>query len=56
MPESETIAIELTCVECGRSPRRGEVWRVLFADRVAQEVVIYCPECAEHEFGSFESA
>jgi len=27
MPEPETTALELTCAECGRSPRRGEVWR-----------------------------
>jgi hypothetical protein len=49
MPESETVALNLTCAECGRSPRPGEVWRVLFAD--LGEAVTYCPECAEREFG-----
>jgi hypothetical protein len=49
MPESETVALNLTCAECGRSPRPGEVLRVLFAD--LGEAVTYCPECAEREFG-----
>jgi hypothetical protein len=42
MPETETAALDLTCVECGRSPRPGEIWRLLFAD--IGEVAIYCPE------------
>jgi hypothetical protein len=50
MPDLETIAPDLTCVECGRSPRALEMWRVLFVDLA--EVAIYCPECAEREFGS----
>jgi hypothetical protein len=41
MPESETPALDLTCAECGRSPRRGELWRVYFAD--LGEAVTYCP-------------
>jgi hypothetical protein len=49
MPEPETPALDLTCAECGRSPRRGEVWRVLFAD--IGEVYVFCPVCAEREFG-----
>jgi hypothetical protein len=51
MPEAEILALELTCAECRRSPRRGEVWRILFADRVAREAFIFCPECAERECG-----
>jgi hypothetical protein len=53
MPEPETAALSLTCAECGRSPRPGEVWRVYFAD--IGEAVTYCPECAEREFGSHDS-
>jgi hypothetical protein len=49
VPEPGTIALDLTCAECGRSPRAGEVWRLLFAD--IGEAVTYCPECAETEFG-----
>jgi ribosomal protein L44E len=49
MPEPETVALDLTCAECGRSPRAGETWRILFAD--IGEAVTYCPECAEREFG-----
>jgi hypothetical protein len=47
--EPGTIALDLTCAECGRSPRAGETWRILFAD--IGEAVTYCPECAEREFG-----
>jgi hypothetical protein len=47
-PEPETVALDLTCAECGRSPRRGEVWRVYFAD--VSEVVIHCMEGSQQEF------
>jgi len=50
LPEPQTVALDLTCAECGRSPRPGETWRIMFADRVAREAVIYCRECAEQEF------
>jgi hypothetical protein len=40
--ETETVALDLTCAECGRSPRAGETWRILFAD--IGEAVTYCPE------------
>lgn len=42
----------VTCAECGRHPRPGELWRLYFIDRVGREVAIYCLECAEREFGS----
>ena len=48
--EPEEIAADLTCAECGRSLRAGETWQILFADKIARESVIYCPECAEREF------
>jgi len=48
-PEPETVALNLTCAERGRSPRRGEVWSVYYAD--LGEAVTYCTECAEREFG-----
>ena len=54
MPEPGTIAFDLTCTECGQSPRGGETWRILFADRLAREAVIYCPVYAEREFGEPE--
>ena len=53
MPEAETAALDLSCAECGHSPRAGETWRVLFAD--IGEAVTYCPECAEREFGISDS-
>ena len=55
MPETETVALDLAGAECWRSPRAGEIWRILFADKVAREAVTYCPECAEREFGFDES-
>jgi hypothetical protein len=48
MPEAATVAFDLTCAQCGQSPRAGETWRILFAD--IGEAVSYCPECAEREF------
>jgi hypothetical protein len=48
VPEPGTIALDITCAECGRSSRAGETWRTLFA--AIGEVYIFCPECAEREF------
>jgi hypothetical protein len=36
------VALNLTCAECGRSPRAGETWRIVFAD--IGEAVKYCLE------------
>jgi ribosomal protein L44E len=54
VPAAGTIALNLTCAECGRSAQAGETWRILFAD--IREAVTYCPECAEWEFGHEETA
>jgi hypothetical protein len=51
VPEPGTIALDLTCAECGRSPRPGETRRILFAD--VGEAFIFCPECAEREFDEY---
>jgi DNA-directed RNA polymerase subunit RPC12/RpoP len=40
---------QVRCTECGREWPTGDLWRFLFAD--IGEVAIYCPECAEREFG-----
>jgi len=53
MRDAETVARDLTCAECGRSPQPAEVWRILFAD--IGEVAIYCTTCAEREFGEPEN-
>jgi hypothetical protein len=37
------------CVECGRPRDRDELWLLYFAD--TGEVAIYCPKCAEREYG-----
>jgi hypothetical protein len=43
----------LVCAECGRKPRRNENaeddWRC-YSDG-AGELIVFCPECAEREFG-----
>ncbi len=44
----ETLAT-VRCVECGREAEPGEPWCLRFAD--LGEVAVYCPECAEREFG-----
>lgn len=50
-PTPVTLAT-VSCTECCRQPRVGELWHVYFAD--LGEVAIYCPECAEREFGGAE--
>jgi hypothetical protein len=50
-PPSGRWAVSVACAECGRSdPDSGERWKLYFAD--IGEVVIYCPRCAEREFGA----
>jgi hypothetical protein len=43
---------EFVCVECRRTPTEGEHpaddWRVFFD---GTELHVFCPECAEREFG-----
>jgi hypothetical protein len=48
LPEPGTVALDLTCAECGRSPEAGETFRLYLAD--IGEAVTYCPGCAELEF------
>jgi hypothetical protein len=49
VPDPETVAVDLTCAGCGRSPRPGELWRLKWID--IREAATSCPECAEQEFG-----
>ena len=37
------------CVECGEEEAVPEGWQLRFAD--VAEVAVYCPECAQREFG-----
>jgi hypothetical protein len=49
-PMHEKVVHELVCVECGRVPRENERgWTARLT--VDDEVVVYCPECDEREFG-----
>ena len=52
MPAREPTHVftnRLRCVVCGRASRDGESgWTELTVD---DEVVVYCPECDEREFG-----
>jgi hypothetical protein len=45
---AETLA-GVRCVECGRLQEQHERWHLYLAD--IGEVAIYCPGCAEREFG-----
>jgi predicted metal-binding protein len=45
---TETLAV-VRCVECSRRQQSDEFWQLRFAD--IGEVAIYCPACAEREFG-----
>ncbi|HMI99256.1 MAG TPA: hypothetical protein VK488_05430 [Gaiellaceae bacterium] len=45
--QAERLA-RVTCAECGREWRAGELWRLLWAD--LREVAVFCPCCAEREF------
>jgi hypothetical protein len=47
--EEVTAPSPVTCADCGRSKRRGEVWQLIFIDLADGR--IYCPDCAEREFG-----
>lgn len=40
----------LVCVECGATSEEGKGWRALRVD--LYEIGLYCPVCAEREFGS----
>jgi hypothetical protein len=48
-----TAEAPLVCAECARAPRAGENatddWRA-YSDG-AGELITFCPECAEREFG-----
>ena len=39
----------LTCQECRREDHECVGWKAYIAD--VYEVLVYCPECAEREFG-----
>jgi hypothetical protein len=50
---AEAEEAPLRCADCGRKPRRDEnadnEWRA-YSDG-AGELIVFCPECAEREFG-----
>jgi len=52
--------VTLQCIECGRESATGRRWRAYLAtdprDDDSPEVAVYCPICAEREFGSFGEA
>lgn len=50
---AETLAA-IRCVECARVREGNEVWRVYFLD--VAEACLYCPDCAEREFGDDSGA
>jgi uncharacterized protein with PIN domain len=42
------------CPECGRpwEPHETERWKAYLTDDEPPEVVVFCPDCAERQFGS----
>jgi hypothetical protein len=47
----------LQCIECGRVSRENERgWTAHLKDDEPEEVVIFCPECDEREFGARASS
>jgi hypothetical protein len=48
----------LVCAECGREQRKDERgWRAYLTDDSDEpiEAVVFCPDCAEREFGRGQS-
>ncbi len=54
----ETGGVILRCIECGSESATGRRWRAYLADDPDAddplEVALFCPHCAEREFGSIE--
>jgi hypothetical protein len=52
-PTVHLVRRALSCCECGR-PSKGHApeWRAYLTSDDPQEVAVYCPECAEREFGA----
>jgi hypothetical protein len=48
VPDSETVATDLTCAESARRPLPGERWSLRFAD--LGQVAVFCIECDQREF------
>jgi hypothetical protein len=48
----------LRCIECRRESPTGRHWRAYLADDPRDddppEVAVFCPSCAEREFGGFQ--
>jgi hypothetical protein len=50
-PETPDVIPSLVCAECGaESPPEAEDWRGHLTDD--GEAVMFCPKCAEQEFGA----
>jgi hypothetical protein len=50
----------LRCIECGAESERGLDWEARIAydpddDDEPAEVVVFCPVCAQREFGPFRA-
>jgi hypothetical protein len=54
MPEPGTIALDLTCAECGPLTSSLRDVADLVRRQGRREAVTYYPECAEREFGEPE--
>jgi predicted RNA-binding Zn-ribbon protein involved in translation (DUF1610 family) len=51
---TEQAALIPQCAECGEHwlPTDPKLWSAYYTDDEPTELVFYCPNCAEREFGS----
>jgi hypothetical protein len=49
--KEEQQAKGLVCAECGKqADAKGAAWKAFLTDE-PDEIALYCPDCAEREFG-----
>lgn len=57
MGAMETGGMILRCIECGHQSATGHRWRAYLTNDPNEdepsEVAVFCPSCAEREFGGF---
>jgi hypothetical protein len=52
VPDPVEVERALECAECGRPSNLGAAdWRAMWTDDQPPAVVVFCPDCAEREFG-----
>ena len=47
----DQVVIALECIECAAASVEGRGWKAYLYEE-SQEVYVYCPACAQREFGA----